>query len=46
MDKRELAFTKQAIMSTKDWDVYQAIMRKCLRGPVNDLKTMKKPIKA
>jgi hypothetical protein len=28
--KNELAFTKQAALATKDWDTYQAILRKCL----------------
>ncbi|WP_163339744.1 hypothetical protein [Desulfopila sp. IMCC35008] len=30
MSAREVAFTKQSVISTKDWDVYQAILRKCL----------------
>jgi hypothetical protein len=33
MEKKEIAFTKQAILTTKDWDAYQAIIRKCLRTP-------------
>jgi len=28
--KTELAFAKQAALATKDWDTYQAILRKCL----------------
>jgi hypothetical protein len=31
MDNRELAFTKQAILTTRDWDTYQALLRRCLR---------------
>lgn len=30
MSAREVAFTKQSVITTKDWDVYQAILRKCL----------------
>ena len=31
MSKNEIAFTKQCALSTKDWDVYQVIIRKCIR---------------
>lgn len=31
MSTRELVFTKQSLLITKDWDTYQAILRKCLR---------------
>lgn len=31
MLKNEIAFTKQALLSTKDWDTYQAILHKCLK---------------
>ncbi len=31
MNDTETAFTKQALLATKDWDTYQAILRKCLR---------------
>ena len=30
MAKKEIAFTKQCALSTKDWDVFQAIIRKCI----------------
>ncbi len=30
MTKNELAYAKQAALATKDWDTYQAILRKCL----------------
>jgi hypothetical protein len=30
MTRNELAFAKQALLSTKDWDTFQAILRKCL----------------
>ncbi len=30
MLKNEIAFTKQALLATKDWDTYQAILRLCL----------------
>jgi len=39
MLKAELAFAKSGALSTKDWDTYQAILRKCLRSP----KEVKKP---
>ena len=28
MDKRELAYAKQAVLIVKDWDIFQAIIRK------------------
>ncbi len=31
MEKKELAFAKQCALATKDWDVFQAILRKCLK---------------
>ena len=43
MENKELAFAKQAILATKDWDTYQAIIRKCLRIPEHDMKCQKKP---
>jgi hypothetical protein len=43
MDKRELAFAKQAILGTKDWDTYQAIIRKCLRVADVSCKPRRKP---
>merc|ERR1711879_855601 len=33
MLRNEIAFTKQALLSTKDWDAYQAILHKCLAAP-------------
>ena len=30
MTENERAFAKQALLSTKDWDTFQAILRKCL----------------
>ena len=30
MTRNELAYAKQALLSTKDWDTFQAILRKCL----------------
>ncbi len=27
MDKRELAYAKQAVLVVKDWDIFQAIIR-------------------
>lgn len=32
MDKREIAYTKQCVLATKDWDVYQVIIRKCIKS--------------
>lgn len=37
MLKAELAFAKSGVLSTRDWDTYQAILRKCL--------SFKKPLK-
>ncbi len=34
MDKRESAITKQCALSTKDWDVFQIIIRKCNKKDV------------
>lgn len=30
MPKNEIAFTKQALLATRDWDTFQALLRKCL----------------
>jgi hypothetical protein len=30
MLKNEIAFAKQALLSTRDWDTFQAILRRCL----------------
>jgi len=27
MDKRELAYAKQAVLVVKDWDIFQAVIR-------------------
>jgi hypothetical protein len=45
MDNREIAFTKQAALATRDWDTYQAILRKCLRVPESMVKTREKACK-
>jgi len=37
MLKAEVAFAKSGVLSTRDWDTYQAILRKCL--------SFKKPVK-
>jgi hypothetical protein len=29
MDKKEWAYAKQAALSAKDWDIFQAIIRNC-----------------
>ncbi len=34
MDKREPAYAKHSIMAVKNWDTFQAVIRKCLRIPV------------
>ena len=31
MQNTELAFAKNGLLTTKDWDTFQAILRKCLR---------------
>jgi len=27
MDKRELAYARQAVIAVKDWDIFQAVIR-------------------
>ncbi len=29
MDRKEWAYAKQAALSAKDWDIFQAIIRNC-----------------
>jgi hypothetical protein len=43
MENRELAFTKQAILATTDWDTYQILIRRCLLIRENDIKSQQKP---
>lgn len=31
MQNSELAFAKNGLLTTRDWDTFQAILRKCLR---------------
>ena len=31
MDKKELAYAKQSVVATKNWDIFQVVMRKVLR---------------
>ena len=31
MKNNELAFTKQAVLATRDWDTFQMLLRRCLR---------------
>ncbi|MFC1832784.1 hypothetical protein ACFL0S_12315 [Thermodesulfobacteriota bacterium] len=31
MQNTELAFAKNGLLTTRDWDTFQAILRKCLR---------------
>jgi hypothetical protein len=31
MIRAEIAFAKTGALTTRDWDTYQAILRKCLR---------------
>jgi hypothetical protein len=38
MIRAEIAFAKTGVLTTRDWDTFQAILRKCLReknGPEN-----------
>lgn len=30
MGRKEIAFTKQCALATKDWDTFQIVIRKCL----------------
>ena len=31
MQNTEIAFAKDGLLTTRDWDTFQAILRKCLR---------------
>jgi hypothetical protein len=31
MQNTEISFAKTGLLATRDWDTFQAIMRKCLR---------------
>jgi hypothetical protein len=31
MQNTEITFAKTGLLATRDWDTYQAILRKCLR---------------
>lgn len=31
MDRKELAYAKQALLGIKDWDTFQAVIRTCSR---------------
>lgn len=31
MSQKELVFAKKCALATRDWDTYQAILRKCLK---------------
>jgi hypothetical protein len=31
MSQTELAFAKKCVLATREWDTYQAILRKCLK---------------
>ncbi|MDK9705643.1 MAG: hypothetical protein OEL83_01215 [Desulforhopalus sp.] len=31
MDRKELAYAKQALLGVKDWDTFQAVIRTCSR---------------
>lgn len=31
MQNTEMSFAKTGVLTTKDWDTYQAILRNCLR---------------
>ena len=32
MNRTEITFAKTGALTTRDWDTYQAILRKCLRN--------------
>lgn len=36
MSRNELVFAKKCILATRDWDTFQAILRKCLKQPASD----------
>lgn len=41
MNSKEIAFAKQALLATRDWDTYQSIIRKCLRIHENERQSQK-----
>ena len=45
MQNSEIAFAKNGALTTKDWDTFQAILRKCLRfrGPAKKQPPKNKP---
>ena len=43
MKNTELAFAKTGLLTTRDWDTFQAILRKCLRVKKS---TRKQPAKS
>lgn len=36
MDKRELAYAKQSVLATQNWDIFQTVIRQVLK-PVQEL---------
>lgn len=36
MSQKELVYAKKCVLATRDWDTFQAILRKCLKpAPVS-----------
>jgi hypothetical protein len=40
MDKRELAYAKQSVLATPNWDIFQTVIRKVLK-PIPIFSTSK-----
>ncbi len=43
MQNTEISFAKTGLLTTRDWDTYQAILRKCLRFKKPPRKMPPKP---
>jgi hypothetical protein len=37
MSQMELTYAKKCALATRDWDTFQAILRKCLKPPMAEL---------
>lgn len=42
MQNTEMSFAKVGVLTTKDWDTYQAILRNCLRFRKHPQKKLRK----
>ena len=45
MSRKELVFAKECALTTRDWDTFQAILRKCLKPAVSEPVKVKRSLK-